>query len=458
MDIINKVKNTIERYSLLSHGDRVLVALSGGPDSVCLLHIACELRSDLALTLSAVYVDHGLRPDEIPGEISFCKRLCEDLGMDFSVRKIDLTASPLVKKLGKQGAARELRYHALEEAAVECSAEKIALAHHRDDQVETFLINLLRGAGMRGVAGMPVQRGRIIRPLFDVEKTEITAYLDSINAGFVTDSSNLKTDSLRNVLRSRIIPALKELNPKLSGTISTTAALLTEENEYLDIQVTKTMLRLFSRKSRTRIELFLSPLETLPTVILRRVLRRVIAEIVSLRALSYRHIEDIIGLIKDGVTGSRLSLPHDLRIIREYSLLVLTVEEPVTLETVLLDIGEERYIENIGMVFTAGSTKEPVAVDEKRSALFDRSKVTLPLTIRSRREGDHFYPSGFGKKKKIQDFFVDEKVPRDERDAVPLICSGEHIIWIAGYRADDRFLPDEKTRDFLFISAKPAGK
>ncbi|GBE31785.1 tRNA(Ile)-lysidine synthase [bacterium BMS3Bbin05] len=454
MTILEKTIQTIKKYSMLSTGDRILVALSGGPDSVCLLHILNKVKSDYNLLLYAIYVDHGLRPKETPGEVDFCRALCKSMGVQFEVKEINVNSSPLVKKSGKQGAARALRYKAIAETASELNADKIAVAHHKNDQAETILINLLRGSGMKGLTGISPVRKNIIRPLIDVGKEEIIDYLSNIREGYMVDSSNLGNAYLRNKIRAFIIPELKNLNPGIVETLNRTAEILTQENDYLEMAVTRTMIRLFSRKTESRIEMFLIPMETIPAVLLRRILRRTIAEITELKSLSLRNIEDIIELIKRGKSGDRIYLPNNLRAIRNYSLLVLTTELPSRLKTYSLKAGDDLLLRETGLVLKAQISDRQPDSDGKSIAVFDLARIYLPLTVRARKKGDFFFPAHFGKKKKLQDFFVDEKVPRDERDSVPLICSGDNIIWVVGYRPDDRYIPDKNTKEFLTITSR----
>ncbi len=458
MEIIEKIKQTVRKHSMVLDGDRILVSLSGGPDSVCLLYILNILRSPYNLSLHAVYVDHGLRPEETPSEIAFCESLCKELNVDLIVKKIDLASSPLTAELGRQGAARELRYQAVAEEADEAGADRIALGHHKNDQAETLLINLLRGSGVTGLGGMPPVIHKVIRPLIDIEKKEIIEYLSSKNISYMTDSSNLKDDYLRNRVRSRIFPELEELNPGVIDTLSRTSDILREENDYLEAMVTKTMLRLFSRKTDSRVELFLAPMETMPVFLLRRVLRRAVDSAKDLRSLSFRNIEDIIGLVKKGHSGDRIYLPRDLRAIRDYAVLVITSDKPVRLKEYTINEGDEIFIEEAKVLLKVSRTREPKKTNGTSNAVFNLDKISLPLTVRARKDGDFFLPSGFGKRKKIQDFFVDKKIPRDERDAVPLICSQDDIIWVFGHRTDQRFLPDRNTKEFLVISSRPAGK
>ena len=449
---------------MLSGEERVLVALSGGPDSVCLLHVLKNLKDEFRLDLHALYVDHGLRPDEAPGEIEFCEKLCKKLDLPFITKSIDVKSYAQEKGLNRQEAARELRYQVFEETALESNARKIALGHTADDQAETLLMRLFRGSGPTGLSGIPSVRGKFIRPLIEIERQQIEMYLQEEKIDFIVDSSNLREDYLRNKVRLSLIPMIKEVNPNIIETLSRTAAILREEERYFGILVTKTLMRLMSRKTDSRIELFLSPLEAMEKVILRRTLRRAIEETRGLRGIDFIHIEDIIELIKKGKAGDRLYLPKGIRAIKDYSVLILTSELPVTLDTYTLEVPGELVLKEAG-VFIKASFVEPSDFAEqsqgvrehaefKTLAVLDVEKMIFPLVVRPRKRGDFFYPLGFGKKKKLQDFFVDEKVPRDERDAIPLIVSGEDIVWVVGYRGDERFRVTDETKKVLKLEVK----
>jgi len=439
--------------------ENVLVALSGGPDSVFLLYVLNNLKEELKLDLHTLYINHGLRPEETPLEIESCKKLCETLKVPFITKSVDVKSFAKEKSMNKQEAARELRYKVFEETAFETKANKIALGHNADDQAETLLMRLLRGSGPIGLSGIPPVRGRCIRPLIEIERQEIDRYIQEEKIDFVVDSSNLRRDYLRNKIRFSIIPMMKEVNPNIIETLSRTAAIFREEERHFDIIVVKTLMRLISRKSDSRIELFLFPLEAMDKVILRRVLRRAIDETKGLRRINFIHVEDIIDLIKTGKAGDRLYLPKGIRVIKDYSTLIFTTEPPVKLDTYMLEVPGEINLKEAGVLIKASileSHKSEIK-DLRLSAdlaVFDAERLIFPLVVRSRKEGNFFYPFGFGKRKKLQDFFVDEKVPRDERDRIPLVLSGEDIIWIAGYRQDDRFKVTDGTKKVLKLEVK----
>lgn len=460
IELLKKAKRTIKKYSMLYGKERVLIGLSGGPDSVCLLHVLHALKDNLRLDLHALYIDHGLRPEEVPLEIKFCENLCENLKVPFITKSIDVKSYAQSQGMNRQEAARALRYMVFEETAYKINAQRIALGHTADDQAETLLMRLFRGSGPTGLSAIPPIRGIIIRPLIEIERAEIERFLEEEKIDFIVDSSNLRKDYLRNKIRSSLIPMLKEYNPAIIDTLSRTAAIFREENNYLDIIVMKTMMRLISRKTDARIEFFLSPVEVMDKVLLRRVLRKAIEESKGLRGISFTHIEDIIDLIKSGKAGDRIYIPRGIKAIKKYSTFVLTSEPPVKLSTYVFEVPGEVFLKEAEISIKAFIVEKNAEYKIDEPGLwtaygsFDADRLTFPLTVRPRKTGDFFYPLGFGRRKKLQDFFVDEKIPRDERDRVPLMISGDDIVWIVGHRGDERFKVKEETKRVLKLEVK----
>ena len=460
MNLIEDVLKTVESHGMLAHGDAVLVGLSGGPDSVCLLEVLTRLRERYGLSLHAVYIDHGLRPSDTPGEIEFAKTLAEGRGVDFYAEKVGVAQYAKSERMGTQEAARALRYQALETLADRLGAGKIALGHNADDQVETFFMRLLRGSGAKGLSGIPpvrktISRGKsksIIRPLIETPRAAIEEFLREVGAAFVTDPSNLKRHYTRNRIRHDLVPVLKGFNPRLSEAVLRTTRILAEEDGYFETIVLKGLMPLFRRKTDEEVELFIVPLESMNTVLLRRTLRKLIELVKNLRGLDFKHIEEIMGLIKKGRPGDRLYLPGGIQAIKKYSTFLITSKKVALLEPSSLDCAGSLEIAGAGAVITASiEENDPGRADGRLTAVLDASKTGLRLTVRGRKEGDFFYPSGFGHRKKLQDFLVDEKVPRHERDSIPIVASGEDIVWVAGMRADDRFIAREGTKQFLVL-------
>ncbi|MCE5312654.1 MAG: tRNA lysidine(34) synthetase TilS [Nitrospiraceae bacterium] len=458
MNIDQQFLATITKYSMLSQGDHVLVGLSGGPDSTCLLHLLKRQGENFNISVSAIYIDHCLRPDETPDETRFCKELCSSLGIPFRSVQIDVKAYAQQSRLNLHEAARELRYKAMQQHALEINAGRIALGHNADDQAETILMRLLRGTGPSGLSGIPPVRGNIIRPLIETSRDDIMNSLNEMNQNFVIDSSNLKDVYTRNRIRSSVMPAMKRINKSFLSVLQRTTEIFRDEERYFEIQVTKSLMTLIRSKTDSRIELLLVPLESMHTAMLRRIIRRAVDETRDLRGIGFMHIEDIAKLIKTGSSGDRLYLPGGLRIIKGYSTVIMTSEKPGMLADYIMEAPSEIVIKDASCVISA----KHISMDEYKSktcsanntAFADAAKVAWPVIIRHRRPGDSFCPLGMTNRKKLQDFFVDIKVPRDERDTVPLITSNNEIVWVAGYRLDNRFKVEKTTESILKFEIK----
>ncbi|MBF0343116.1 MAG: tRNA lysidine(34) synthetase TilS [Nitrospirae bacterium] len=450
MNIRDKIKTVIKTFSMLSEGDTVLVGLSGGPDSVTLLLLLRELEP--SLNIHAIYIDHGLRPHETPDEIEFCKQLCCQLNVPFVTRAIDDLPDGQRKT---PALLREIRYRLYEETAFSIGASRIALGHNKDDQAETIILNLLRGAAMTGMSGIAPVRGRFIRPLIDVPRLEIEAYLNECKQTCCLDSSNLKDIYLRNRVRRHLMPALLDYNPNIVNTLTRNAQIIREENAFIELAVTKKMMTLVSRKKKNRIELFLLPLQNMEIVLLRRLLKRAAASVETIKELGALHIEEIMTLIRTSSTGDRLYLPGGIRVIRGYSTVVITSEPPARCPEKTLPLPGEVIVREVNCIMRTTILDRFQRPEHRRQECLDADLLSTQLKIRARVDGDYFYPLGLGKRKKVQDYLVDEKIPRDVRQAIPLVFSGDTLVWIAGHRADDRFKVTQETKRYCLLELIP---
>lgn len=469
MQIKDIVLKTINDFKMLDVGDHILVGLSGGVDSVSLLLILRDIKDSFSLKISAVYIDHKLRPNETPNEIEFCKSVCSKLSVDFFVREIDVKVFAGISGMCIQESARELRYQTFYALAYEIHANKIALGHNAEDQLETILMRLIRGTGVSGLSGIPPARDMIIRPFIEVRRRMIEDFLLANlehyglkkDKPYIIDTSNLKTDYIRNRLRFQVVPAVERINPSIHQTLSKMIQIIRDEERYFELLVTQTLMKLITRKGDGYIELFLKPLEAIQKPILRRVLRRAIDATKGLRGITFDNIEDIINLINKGKTGARLYIRKDIRVIKGYSTLLITSLPPQRLSPQEIHTSGEYILKEAGIVLIVEeleSEKLTTVCDGKTSAVFDFNMLSFPLIVRPRKTGDFFYPSGFGRRKKIQDFFVDEKVPRDERDCIPLLTCRDDILWVVGYRTDERYKVDKDTKRVLRFIIKALKK
>lgn len=319
MTIREKAKRTIDRFRMLSPGDTVLVGVSGGPDSMALLYLLMDIKDEYGIGLKIAHLNHGFRK-EAAEEAEFVRGRAVSLGLEAVIRFIDVPAMREREGLSSQEAARDARYAFFEEAAGEAGANKVALAHTSDDQAETVLIRLLRGSGPLGLSGIPAIRGQepiIIRPLIDCSRKEIEGYLSEKGIPFVTDSSNLKMDYMRNRVRMELIPFLEGYNPNIKETLTRTARLARQDNEFLDMEADKAYQSLVPSNNGD-IAIDFKALKGLPSAMSSRVIRNAIEGVKGdLKRISFQHIAEILNLMDLGEGRWTLHLP-DVTVSREH--------------------------------------------------------------------------------------------------------------------------------------------
>jgi tRNA(Ile)-lysidine synthase len=456
-----KVKETIRKYTLLNHGDRVLVAVSGGPDSVCLLGVLQALSKDLDLTLHVAHLDHMFRGKESADEALFVSELAKKLGIPATIDTLDVPAYCLERGLSPQGGAREVRYDFLQRTAMTIDAAHIATGHTANDQAETFLMRLLRGAGATGLSAIPPVRDNIIRPLIDITREEVLDYLKATGLAFVTDSSNAKPVYTRNRIRMEVLPVLQRFNPRIVATLAAEAGQLRDEDEAVEGYCATLADSILVRKDNT-VFVKRNEFNTLPPAFRRRLLKKAsdLAGVES-SGLSRIQIDEAIAFMAAAQTGRTMDLPIGLKIGREYDRFVVGARSGTIDFSHVIVIPGTTVISELRMeIETLVADRLPAEQEDINyvwQALFDYDKIGPILTLRNRHPGDWFCPTGMGgRSKKIQDYFVDEKVPRRKRDLVPLLCSGEDVLWVVGMRTDERFLAHAESKKVLVIRARGA--
>lgn len=463
--MLKKVKETIKRKDLLRSGDRVLVGVSGGPDSICLLHILSLLRDELNFSLFAAHLDHGLRP-ESGKEARFVRALAGKWSIPVYTSMANVSLYKKNRGLSSQEAARRLRYHFFWKAALFFKANKIALGQHRDDQVETVLINFLAGAGLDGLSGIKISRPlkniTIIRPLIKSSRREIEKYCKDHHLETLTDASNLKPVYRRNKVRLELIPYLeREYNPRIRESLYRMSEILSGELAYLHKKAVL-YLRLLSKPRHKGLWVDSSALSKLHISLQRRVIKLAVQKAGKYsQGPGSHHIEAVIKLYQnEGKTGKQLSLPGLIDVYMDSDGLVISgkdhnrfVGEPVTLNVPGLTLHP-----GSGMIIEAekknpGESAWPP--DDKTEAYLDLSSLQLPLVLSTRWEGARFRPLGLkGKSKKLKDYFIDRKIPRRERKTYPLIVSGNEIVWVISQSIAYPFRVKDDTREVLVLKIK----
>jgi len=466
------VAASVRARRLFAPGDHLLVAVSGGPDSVSLLAVLASLAPSWRLRLSALHVNYGLRGEESEEDERFVSRLCADLGVPLVCERVDLRhADGLPKGLSLQARAREARYAALRRAAVALGAGKIALGHTADDQAETLLMWMLRGSGAAGLAGIrPLREGLYVRPLLGVSRAGVLAYLKAKGLAFRTDSSNAKPLYLRNRVRHELLPLLKQFNPALVDALTRQAAILRDEDLCLEQWALEWINRHVQRGGGRTMTVPRTELLGLPIALQRRVVREVARQVTgSDHGPTFGAAEAVLEKVVQGRSGSSLAL-RGAKVSREYDAIIYSsrgVQAPAgravesdqdcTIEishipsTAVWPVTGQRIRLRVMAAGTAG------VPHGRHTAQFDAERFTHRLVLRSWKPGDVFHPEGMGgRRKKVQDYFCNIKLPRSRRTAVPLLVAPEGILWIAGYRTDHRFRVTPSTRHIVVAEVVPA--
>lgn len=471
--LADRAAGYIKQHGLIFPKDRILAAVSGGPDSVALLDILNGLKDDLRIErITVVHFDHRLRGEESDADREFAGNLALQAGLDFRCGTADVRSFAKENKISIEMAGRTCRHEFFRETAEKLGARRIALGHTATDQAEEVLLRLLRGAGPAGLKGMlPAARDGIIRPLLFASREDVIEYLDSRGISFRHDSSNFEPVFRRNALRLRVFPVLREaFHPEVAKTISRFAELARDEESWWDVQVREAWERC-GEFAAGRASLDIGKTRDLHTAILRRLLRHTVEKVRgNLSGIQAVHLEPLVEMISREMPGKSVLLPGHIEAVQCGGRLIVTKSEAVPALSHAQEGLEALEINGPG-VFEFGEFtievefgKSPAPMDfgagGPLEVFMDSEEVKLPLEVRSWRPGDRFRPLGMKGSKKLQDFFTDLKIPRQERHGIPILCDRKRIIWVAGLRLDDRVRtgPGTKTMIRARLSRKEPGR
>lgn len=439
--------------------DTIIMGISGGADSVCLLHILYTLKHELKLNLRGVHVHHGLRQQEADEDAAFVQELCEKMGIPVTLYSFEIKKEAHQRKVSEEEAGRLIRYEVFEKERSKFKQGKIAVGHHMNDQAETILFNLMRGSGLKGIGGMAPVRGHILRPLLAVTREEIETYCKDRNLSFRTDSTNLVELYSRNKIRLNLIPYMEEqFNPELVKSLYQFSRIIKRIDHYMEEENGKAMERCVTMRGKQGIihlESFLQQHPAIQYEILRKILNSILE---NLENIGYKHFENIIGLV-DKQSGKKVHLPQGILVKREYDHIIIEKENRGKAETepfcckinppCILEIpGEGGFVEC--RLYQA--QKQKTYSKKTYTKCFDYDKIKGTLEIRTKRPGDFIFLRGINGKKKIKSFFIDQKVPRTQRGKIPLLAEGQNILWIVGYRINERYKIDSSTKNILEIT------
>jgi tRNA(Ile)-lysidine synthase len=453
---------------MVVRGEKVLAGVSGGPDSIALLHILYLLKDDLGISLHVAHLNHMFRGEESEKDAFFVAETAKRYGLPVTVESVDVPLYRKRHRVSNQVAAREVRFRFFLETAGEVGASKVALAHQGDDQAETILINFLRGAGTGGLKGiLPVREGFYIRPLLNVRRSEIESFCSEMKLAYRQDSSNLKPVYTRNRIRLKLMPVLeKEYNPELVHALLRLGEICREEDSYLDHLAAEAFHGALLKSDTGHVSLSLDQLKELPLAVRRRVLRRAWQSVSCAEgSLDFQHAEAALDLINSGTTGSQAVMPGNIVAIRSYAALELkTASGKNGLPGYIyqLRVPGTTYIPEIDMTvwaeLSSGERGSSPRNLPQREALLDFDKLPPVIFVRRRLEGDVFHPYGQGSGSKLKDFFIKQKIPREERDRVPLICTPEEIIWAGGIRIGEKWKVCNSTKKMLHLKLIPGNQ
>jgi tRNA(Ile)-lysidine synthase len=452
--MIETVNKTISDHDLIEDGQTILIGLSGGPDSVALLQVLSRLAEKRRWRLQAVYVNHGFRPRIARREEVFCQELADSLQVRLHIVREDVKALAKAKRIGLEEAGREFRYGVYEALADDEDCQQIALGHHADDRAETILFQMLRGAGRNGLIGMPIRRGRIIRPLFDCTKAEILRYLDQHKLAFCEDLSNGDPRFTRNYIRHRLLPRIRErINPAVDRALISMAETLSHEESFLTEQTQRVVKKVVRTRPTGKIELDLRSFNAYDTWLRRRLLRHCIARASGSHSgpdkATVRRIEKWL----DG-TARSISIPLGIELTRIEHQLVFHRRKQISFCHELAVRGR-CLVSELAMTFrsrvASGSLEKISRRRQSRRVELDYDRIVGPLEVRSIRSGERFQPLGMNGTKTVADFLVDRKVPRVYRDETAVVCDQRGIIWLAGFEIADRVKISSATREVLSL-------
>ena len=467
--MLQKEIDFIDQNNMLHNGDKVIVALSGGPDSMCLIHILKNLQERYNLKLYAAHVNHCLRGAEADADEEYVREFCKKANIDFFCKRIDINEVARLTNTSTETAGREARYAFFNELKEKLGANLIALAHNFNDQAETILMRIIRGTGMEGLRGIrPVRDGIYIRPILILTREEIERYCELNNLKPRIDKSNFEKIYNRNKIRLELIPYLQEnFNKDILTTINRLSEIISKDQDYLEEVAEKKYVQYCSRLAeKVRLDQqLIKEHEAIVTRVIRRALRELKGDLNNIELV---HINEIIGLFSMD-TGKMISLPECIIAEKVYRQIYIykkkgdIVNNQTSSEFIIFDkeqAPQPFVVKEISEMAIQVSlrivNKDEVLnfTEDPYKKYFDYDKINRYISIRTRQEGDRFTPYGMKGSKKLKDLFIDLKIPKEERSKLPLVCFDKDIAWIVGYRVSNKYIVTKSTKYILEIKIK----
>lgn len=459
--LLRTVRETIARYRMFAPGDSVLVAVSGGPDSVALAHLLRSIAGEYSLQLAVAHLNHCLRGREADRDAEFVAALAGDFDWPSYLEKKDVRDFQRRQRLSPEEAARQVRYEFYDAVASKEGFDRIALGHHADDNAELVLMNLLRGSGPLGLSGIaPVRDNKIVRPLIRLKRSEILDYISEKKIAFVTDSSNTDPAYRRNKIRHRLIPELKKsYNPAIVDSLNRLGEIMQAEDQWIDDAIEPVFNDCVLNRASDRISLAIPGVIGMDPAAGRRIIRKAIFSVKrDLRRITFLHVDAVLELARKGQACGSLDLPGGVRVIKDPAALTIKKEGQQS----LADVFDYCYTiagQGTTLIKEANTAIKVVEIgtdevpDFKDSgnlrAFLDRDCLRFPMVVRNFRPGDRFSPLGVAGTQKLKKYFSNNKTPAGQRKKCPLLLSENKIIWVAGHRIDNSVKLGPGTRRVL---------
>lgn len=459
--MLDKVIDYIKENEIIKQGDKILVALSGGPDSVCLLHILYRLKDTFNLELGAIHINHMLRGEEADNDEKYIIKLCDKLGINHYVKRINIEYVARDTNVSLEVAGRNERYKAFEEIREKYEYDKIAVAHNANDQAETVLMRIMRGTGLEGLTGIKAKRiDGIIRPILCLNREEIEEYCEKNNLNPRIDASNYERIYSRNKVRLDILPYMREnFNKDIVDTLNRMTLLLQKDNEFIE-EYSNRCYNIYCENYGEKIKISKNLFEKEMDSIITRVLIKVFKEISnSHQNFEMKHIYEIVNLAKKG-TGKKINLTNKIICENLYGDIIFIKEEKSKekidnniIKINKQDISNKVAFDDYIIKFEIVENKNKVEFSKNNLIkLFDYDNIEKEIIIRYRKDGDKITPLGMNGSKKLKDIFIDLKIPRENRNTIPIVCFDDNISWVVGYKTSQLFKVTKDTNKILKIT------
>lgn len=459
---VDGVRSTIEKNNMIESGDTIVIGVSGGADSLCLLHVLNTLKSELQINLFAVHLNHQFRGLDAEEDANFVEKICKDWSIPCKIETFDVSAYAKQQGLSPEEAGREIRYKLFREVKHIVKGNKIAVAQNLNDNIETILMRLVRGTGLEGLKGIDAVRDDIIRPLLAQDRSDIEEYCRQNNLEPRVDKTNLQPIYLRNKIRLELIPYLSQrFNPNIKDAIGRLGQVAREENDYLE-QQTEALFKSIGEIKNNCISIKTESLRSLHPAMQKRLLRKAVEYIATtLKGFEYKHFKGMLELL-DKSTGAAIELPKELKAYISYEKLIIckNIENTDKKCYYKLKYNYDNYVNEINASISVKliNSGELSSIPKSFNTVYiDADKVKHELVVRSRDQGDIFSPIGMKGSKKLKEYFIDKKVPKEDRDQIMLLADGNEIVWILGSIINEKYKITSNTQKVIVLSCNNCG-